>query len=326
MAARHFPSEEITPGLQFAQIERAIGRVALEQAELGVDRLFQPAPADHAMTEDLEVQRGVGQGTSRFALGQVTEQGQGHGLQAIDHLLQRLAQGIEVRLVAGALGRAGDQADQLLEAGSAILRELAAEQVERLDALGAFVDRVQAVVAVVLLHRVFAGVAVAAEDLDRQLVGLEAEGRGPGLDDGRQQVEQRLRLLAGGFVISRVGVVEQPCGVQAQVESAFYIGFLCQQHTLHVGVLDDRHGRTVRVLVVQPSSLGSLAGVFQRVEIPGIAEHHRAHADADARLVHHLEHAGQALVRLADQVADALAVVTEVERGGCSAAPAHLVE
>lgn len=53
--------------------------------------------------------------------------------------------------------------------------------------MGAFMDGVQTVVAVVLLHRVFAGVAVAAENLDRQLVGLEAELRRPGFDDTRDQ-------------------------------------------------------------------------------------------------------------------------------------------
>ncbi|MNJ81975.1 hypothetical protein D3C77_810780 [compost metagenome] len=51
-------------------------------------------------------------------------------MQAIDQLLQWLAQGIEAGVVAGALGRAGDQADQLLEPGAVVLRQFAAEQVE----------------------------------------------------------------------------------------------------------------------------------------------------------------------------------------------------
>ncbi len=123
--------------------------------------------------------------------------------------------------MAGALGRTGDQADQLLEAGAIVLRQLAAKQIERLDAFGAFVNRVQAVVAVVLFYRVFAGIAVAAENLDGQFVGLEAEGRGPGFDDRGQQVEQLLSLLASAFFAGGLGVVEQASGVQAQVEGAF---------------------------------------------------------------------------------------------------------
>lgn len=86
-------------------------------------------------------------------------------------------------------------------------------------------DRVQTVVTVELLHRVFAGVAVAAKNLDRQFVGLEAERRGPGFDDRGQQVEQVLRQLAGVFVSGRMGVVEQARGVQAQVKGAFYVAF-----------------------------------------------------------------------------------------------------
>ncbi|MNL49233.1 hypothetical protein D3C87_1721520 [compost metagenome] len=94
--------------------------------------------------------------------------------------------------------------------------------------MGAFVDRVQAVVAVVLLHRVFAGVAVAAEDLDRQFIGLQAELRGPGFDDRRQQVQQFMGLLAFGFGFKGGGVVEQSRRVQAEVERAFNVGLLCQ--------------------------------------------------------------------------------------------------
>ncbi|MCY1446589.1 hypothetical protein D9M71_631710 [compost metagenome] len=71
----------------------------------------------------------------------------------------------------------------MLEPRATVLRQFAAQKVQRLNTVGAFVDRVQAVVAVVLLHRVFAGVAVAAEDLDRQFVGLQAELRRPGFDD-----------------------------------------------------------------------------------------------------------------------------------------------
>jgi hypothetical protein len=57
---------------------------------------------------------------------------------------------------------------------------------------------------------------VAAEDLDRQFVGLQAELRRPGFDDGRQQVQQFVGLLALGFGRQRGGVVEQSRGVQAR--------------------------------------------------------------------------------------------------------------
>ena len=92
-------------------------------------------------------------------------------------------------------GRA-DRAQQQLERRAVVHHRLAPQQVERLDAVGALVDRVDAVVAVVLLDRILARVAVAAEDLDRQVVGLERVVRAPGLDDRRQQLEQQRRSRA----------------------------------------------------------------------------------------------------------------------------------
>ncbi|MNG95613.1 hypothetical protein D3C79_546530 [compost metagenome] len=133
-------------------------------------------------------------------------------------------------------------------------------------------------------------------------------------------------MVARRFVVGGLGIVEQARCVQAQVEGAFYISLLCQQHSFHIGVRDDRYCRAERVFAVRQPALRPLASVFQGVKVAGVTQHHRAHAYAYPRLVHHLEHAGQALVRLADQIADALAIVAEVQGCGGGAAPAHLVE
>src|SRR5207245_6418435 len=84
------------------------------------------------------------------------------------------------------------------KAGTALHDYLAAEEVERLDAVRALVDRVEAVVAVELLHGVLPGVAVAAVDLDRQVVREQAPLGRPALGDRRQDVEQQVRPLAVG--------------------------------------------------------------------------------------------------------------------------------
>mmetsp|Transcript_61335 Transcript_61335/g.145005 ORF Transcript_61335/g.145005 Transcript_61335/m.145005 type:complete len:364 (-) Transcript_61335:757-1848(-) len=52
------------------------------------------------------------------------------------------------------------------------------------------------------------------------------------------------------------------------------------------------------------SPLRALLGIGQAGLVAGIAQHRRAQADANAHLVHHVEHAAQALTGLADQVAD----------------------
>ena len=85
-------------------------------------------------------------------------------MQIAPSLRQRLRV-LRERLVVERVG-SGDAARDLLaqplHARAVGGQHLATEQVERLDAVGALVDRVQAVVAVELLDRVFAGVAVAA--------------------------------------------------------------------------------------------------------------------------------------------------------------------
>ncbi|MNN65074.1 hypothetical protein D3C81_1805510 [compost metagenome] len=70
-------------------------------------------------------------------------------------------------------------------------------------------------------------------------------------------------LLAFGFGLERRGVIEQACRVQAEVERAFDVGLLRQQHAFDVGVVDDRHRRGVRVLAVRHAALRALASVLQ---------------------------------------------------------------
>ncbi|MNH24514.1 hypothetical protein D3C79_844510 [compost metagenome] len=154
-----------------------------------------------------------------------------------------------------------------MQALAAALADLAPEQVEAVDAFGAFVDRVQAVVAPVLLQRVFTDVARAAEDLNADIGGDHPVFRGIGLDHGDQQVEQFGGIGAGVGIRCGVGVLEQAAGVQAQRQAAFGIGLLLQQHAPYVGVLDDTHLRCQRVLVARQTALWPLAGVIEGMDI-----------------------------------------------------------
>ena len=69
------------------------------------------------------------------------------------------------QLLVGLGGRRflADQLEEGLDGAAAIGAELAADQVERLDAVGAFVDLGDAGVADELLHAPFADIAVAAD-------------------------------------------------------------------------------------------------------------------------------------------------------------------
>ena len=81
-----------------------------------------------------------------------------------------------------------------------VAKHLAAQQVQRLDGVGAFVDHVDARVAHVLLHAPLVDVAVSAVHLHAMRGGDPAVVAHEGLDDGRQQ-----RHLVGAFP-AHVGV------------------------------------------------------------------------------------------------------------------------
>jgi hypothetical protein len=196
---------------------------------------------------------------------------------------------------------------QQLHRRAVLHHRLAPEQIQRLDAVGAFVDRVDAVVAPALLHRVLAGVAITTEDLDREIVRLERVLRTPGLDDGREQVEQQAAFAPHGFV-RILRLIDQLRSEESERHRPFHPALLLQQHAPHVGMFDQRHRRRVRVLLVRVPTLAALTRVLQRVQVTDAALHHRAHADADALLVHHVEHVAQALMRLAHQLAVAVAL------------------
>ena len=68
-------------------------------------------------------------------------------------------------------------AKNAMQRAAAVLRQLAADEIERLDAVGALVDHGDARIAHELLHAVLGDVAVAAEHLLRHHRVGEAAGR-----------------------------------------------------------------------------------------------------------------------------------------------------
>ena len=199
--------------------------------------------------------------------------------------------------------------------------------------MGAFMDHVESVVAPVLLHRKIPGVAIAAVNLYRQGIGLQAPLTGPAFGDWRQHLQQQARLV--GYR-RRTGVllVDQAGAVQLESQRALAIRLLCQQHALHVSMFNDADLglRSVLALGANRPALRPVFGVIERRVVPRHAQHHRCRAHTDAGLVHHVEHAAQAFMRLAHQIADGtcrtvdrvLALAKVQQRVG-GAAPAQLV-
>jgi hypothetical protein len=186
------------------------------------------------------------------------------------------------------------------------------------------VDHVQAVVAPVLFHREVARVAVAAVDLDRQAVRLQRPFARPALGDRGEHLQQQ-RGLGGGRRRAGALLVDQAGAVQRERHAAFDDRLLREQHAADVRMLDEPRRRRRGVLAAHRPALGALARVGEARLVAGGAEHGRAEADADARLVHHVEHAAQPLARRADEVADRPAALAEVQQRVGRAAVAELV-
>ena len=92
-------------------------------------------------------------------------------------------------------------------------------------------------------------------------------------------------------------------------------------------MLDDGHGFGLRVTVARRATLAAVTGVFQARQVARVAAHDRAHAHADAGLVHHVEHLRQAPARFAHEFTDGFAAFAEVEqRVGGAPVPEFVVQ
>ena len=109
-----------------------------------------------------------------------------------------------------------------LQAGALGGSGLAAQQVQRLDAGSAFIQRGDAGVARQLLHAVLVDIAVATETLQRVVGVLDAPFGLAGLGDRGQEADQYIGLLAFGGIFCVMGHVDQGAGMQRQQTAAFH--------------------------------------------------------------------------------------------------------
>ena len=216
-----------------------------------------------------------------------------------------------------------DLRQEHLQAGALAAGGLATDQVQRLDAGGAFVQRGDAGIAGQLFHAVFADVAMAAETLQRVVGILDTPFGLAGLGDGRQEAHQGIGAFTLGRVLRAVRDVDQGGGVQGQQAAAFHQRSDGQQHAPHIRMDQDRIGRLFRELrAAQRARLQTLARIGQGVLVGALGQADALQAHAQARRVHHGEHCLQALVRLTDQIAFRR---IEVHHAGDRALDAHLV-
>ena len=196
-----------------------------------------------------------------------------------------------------------DALAQHLEAPAFVEQNFPPQQIHGLDAVRAFVDHVQALVAPILLDGEVTGVAIAAVDLNGQAVGFQAPFTGPAFHNRRQNFQQPLGLVLLRLVTG-VEFIHQTGAVQAQRQSSLAIGFLRQEHALDVGVFNQAHRSLRGVFARRPhrSALGAGFGIVQRGVVACQSQHGGGQSHTDACLVHHVEHALQALARFTHQI------------------------
>ncbi|MCY1261874.1 hypothetical protein D9M69_124280 [compost metagenome] len=182
--------------------------------------------------------------------------------------------------------------------GATVAHGLAADQVVGLDRRGAFVDRQDAGVAVVLSRPGFFDEAHATVHLHAQAGDVDRELGAPALDHRHQELIEGLALLAHGLVRMLVRRVAGGSGHVGDRACAFGQRAHRHQHALDVRVVDD--GDRLARRAVDRAALHALARIGHGLLVGALGHRDALYADREARRVHHDEHVLEAAVLFAD--------------------------
>ena len=299
----------------------------------GVSAIPQPPRGkrffgEHATAAGKPEQPQVGRRSRKRGDGFISELGGEPGarpFEAPDRLVEADTGRAERGIVGAAHG--GDDATQLSDEGRKRLparqRQLAGDEVDRLDAVRPLVDLRHARVTVELSDARLLDEPHAAMHLDSEGSDFAADLGGKCLGDGRQQRGPRIRGLARGGIAPNAGQVDRHGGRIADRARRVGQRTHAEQHPLHVGVLDD--GCRVVPRLAGDMPLPPLARISERMLGGGLGDRDPLEADRKPRPVHHGEHAGDAVVLLAHEVADRSALVAEHHGAGRRGMNAELV-
>ena len=146
----------------------------------------------------------------------------------------------------------------------------------------------------------------------------------PTLDDRNHELGERLVALARFRIRMRVRVVERAGGDVGQRAHRLGLRAHRQQHAPHVRVLDNGRGADA-LFLAHGAALHSLLRVRRRSLVSALGDAHAFEPDRETGQIHHDEHALEAAVFLADEVADRAAVVAVREHRGRARVNAELV-
>ena len=231
----------------------------------------------------------------------ILHQPHGRGLQVVETLLQALGVKRQLFVFAVLLAEIADFLEERHHRAATVLAELAADQVECLDAVGAFIDHRNTGIADILAHAPFLDVAVAAEHLLRHYRMVKALVGQHALDHRSDQGEQVVCFLHVALDIGLVRHIGLERSPQHEGAAGLVEGADGHQRPAHVGMHDDRVGFLVGELGAgQRPALQTLACIGNGILIGDFAHRLALQADAEAGLVHHHEHRLETGIFLAD--------------------------
>ncbi len=245
--------------------------------------------------------------------------------QAAERFFQPQAAPAERRIV-GRVHRLDDAA-QLAEISfddrAAVERQLAGDEIDRLDAVGAFIDRGDARVAIKLCGAGLLDKAHAAVHLHAERSDFDADVAGKRLGQRRQQRGAGVRRLAGGLVGAALGAIERHCGGVADAARGLGERAHGHEHALDVGMGDDR--RRLGCRHSRCAALLALARIGDRLLRGALGDADALQADGKPGAVHHGEHGRHAGILLADEETGGAAMVAEHHRAGRRSVDAEFV-
>jgi len=163
-----------------------------------------------------------------------------------ERLTERLHIGRHILIGAALFDVTRDLGEEGLQRAAAVARQFAADQIERLNAVGALIDHRNTRIAHELFHAVLGDIAVAAEHLlGRDRVGEALVGE-HAFDHRRHQAHVILGGLPLLGIFRAVRDVAFKRGPDHERARRFVEGADAEQHATHVGVNDDRIGRLLR--------------------------------------------------------------------------------
>ena len=216
-----------------------------------------------------------------------------------------------------------DDLEERLNCPATILRQLPANKVHRLYAVGAFVNHRDTGIAHILLHAPFGDVAMATIDLLRIGGDFIALVCAIALNDGRQQRQKVVRHLPFFLSLRMVQQIGLQSAPQAQGTHAFCKRLGIHQHAAHIGVHEQGVGFLLQILQTgQRAALTAILRIMHGILVSDFGNAKALLANTQTRDVHHDEHGGEALIFFTDKITCRAVIIHDAGR---IAVNAHLM-